>query len=118
MTVRTRALHLKHQKQHLLFKIPRPPPIPPPPLIPPSYNFRQTLSVERDPLDLFFWALLLDMVQLGTQQLRAGLGIFVFCKVSHVKHPNEHTQKSLTHSHCLSSNQEKEYVILPYKDGE
>ena len=36
----------------------------PPP--PPSGHFEQTLSVEGDPLDLFFWALLLDMILLGT----------------------------------------------------
>ena len=34
-----------------------------------SSHFRQTLSVKRDHLDLFFWALLLDMTFLGTHQL-------------------------------------------------
>ena len=36
------------------------------PLLPPSGHFGQTLSVAGDPLDLFFWALLLDMILLGT----------------------------------------------------
>ena len=61
MTVRTRALHSKHQKQYLFCKIPIPPPIPPPPPIQPLYNSIQTSSVNRDPQDLFFGALLLDM---------------------------------------------------------
>ena len=39
---------------------------------------------------MFFWDLLLDMVSLGTQQLRAGLGISFCCKVPHVKHPIVH----------------------------
>ena len=36
------------------------------PLPPPTGHFGQTLSVEGDPLDLFFWAHLLDMILLGT----------------------------------------------------
>ena len=44
--------------------------------------FCQTLSVWRDPQDLFFWALLLDMVLLGTQQLRAGLEFFLLQSVT------------------------------------
>ena len=38
--------------------------------------FCQTLSVERDLLDLIFWALLLDMIFLGTHQLRGGVYVF------------------------------------------
>ena len=55
-----------------------------------SGHFGQTLSVEGDPQDLFFWALLLDMIWLGTWQLHTGLGFLIFCKVSHMKHPNVH----------------------------
>ena len=35
-------------------------------LLPPTGHFGQTLSVEGDPIDLFFWAHLLDMILLGT----------------------------------------------------
>ena len=52
--------------------------------------FCQTLSVKRDHLDLFFWALLLDMTFLGTHQLRGGVYIYFFYKVSFEKHPNVH----------------------------
>ena len=49
-------------------------------MIPWSAVFHQTLSVNRDPLDLFFWALLLNMISLGTPQLRGGVHIFFFTK--------------------------------------
>ena len=50
----------------------------------------QTLSVNANPLDLFDQSLLLDMIILGTHQLRGGVNIFFFYKVSFEKHPNEH----------------------------
>ena len=53
--------------------------------------FHQTLSVNRDPLDLFVQPLLLDMIFLGTPQLRGGVHIIFFYKVSFAKHSNAHT---------------------------
>ena len=50
--------------------------------------FHQTLSVNANPLDLFDQPLLLDMIFLGTPQLRGGVNIFIFFKVSFEKHPN------------------------------
>ena len=41
-------------------------------------DFSQTLSSERDLLDLFVQPLLLDMISLGTPQLRGGVHIFFF----------------------------------------
>ena len=43
-------------------------------------QFCQTLSVNADPLDLFDQSLLLDMIFLGTPQLRGGVNIFFFTK--------------------------------------
>ena len=57
-------------------------------LPPLSAQFCQTLSVKRDHLDLFFWALLLDMTFLGTHQLHGGVYVFIFYKVSFEKHSN------------------------------
>ena len=51
-------------------------------------DFSQTLSSERDLLDLFVQPLLLDMISLGTPQLRGGVHIFFFYKVSFAKHSN------------------------------
>mgnify|MGYP007022690662 CR=1 FL=1 len=48
----------------------------------------QTLSVNANPLDLFDQSLLLDMIILGTHQLRGGVNIFFFYKVSFEKHPS------------------------------
>ena len=48
--------------------------------------FHQTLSFNRDPLDLFFGALLLDMFFPGTPQLRGGVHFFFCYKVSFAKH--------------------------------
>ena len=59
-------------------------------LPPLSAQFCQTLSVKRDHLDLFFWALLLDMTFLGTHQLHGGVYVFIFYKVSFEKHSNVH----------------------------
>ena len=56
-----------------------------------SHQFCQTLSVNADPLDLFDQPLLLDMIFLGTPQLRGGVNIFFFYKVSFEKHPSAHT---------------------------
>ena len=53
-------------------------------------QFCQTLSVNADPLDLFDQSLLLDMIFLSTPQLRGGVNIFFFYKVSFEKHPNHH----------------------------
>ena len=53
-------------------------------------QFCQTLSVNADPLDLFDQSLLLDMIFLGTPQLRGGVNIFFFYKVSFEKHPSVH----------------------------
>ena len=65
--------------------------LPPVHFLPPQSGFFcQTLSVKRDHLDLFFWALLLDMTFLGTHQLRGGVYIYFFYKVSFEKHPNVH----------------------------
>ena len=50
-------------------------------------QFCQTLSVNANPLDLFDQSLLLDMIHLGTPQLRGGVNIFFFYKVSFEKHP-------------------------------
>ena len=52
--------------------------------------FCQTLGVKRDHLDLFFWALLLDMTFPGTHQLHGGMYVFIFYKVSFEKHSNAH----------------------------
>ena len=41
-------------------------------------DFSQTLSSERDLLDLFVQPLLLDMIFLGTHQLRGGVYIYFF----------------------------------------
>ena len=54
--------------------------------------FHQTLSVNANPLDLFDQPLLLDMIFLGTPQLRGGVNIFIFFKVSFEKHPTVHKQ--------------------------
>ena len=54
-------------------------------------DFCQTLSVERDLLDLFVQPLLLDMIFLGTHQLRGGVYVLFFFKVSFEKHSNAHT---------------------------
>ena len=60
----------------------------------PSENLQckndQSLSVNANPLDLFDQSLLLDMIILGTHQLRGGVNIFFFYKVSFEKHPNIH----------------------------
>ena len=60
----------------------------------PSENLQckndQTLSVNANPLDLFDQSLLLDMIILGTHQLRGGVNIFFFYKVSFEKHPTVH----------------------------
>ena len=48
----------------------------------------QSLSVDANPLDLFDQSLLLDMIILGTHQLRGGVNIFFFYKVSFEKHPS------------------------------
>ena len=53
-------------------------------------DFCQTLSVERDLLDLFVQPLLLDMIFLGTHQLRGGVYVYFFYKVSFEKHSNVH----------------------------
>ena len=45
-----------------------------------NIQFCQTLSVNADPLDLFDQSLLLDMIFLGTPQLRGGVNIFFFTK--------------------------------------
>ena len=58
------------------------------PPIPPPRRFRQTLSVNGDPLDLFDQPLLLDMIFLGTPQLCGGVYILFFFKVSFEKHPS------------------------------
>ena len=55
-------------------------------------QFCQTLSVNADPQDLSDQPLLLDMIFLGTPQLRGGVNIFFFYKVSFEKHPSEHEQ--------------------------
>ena len=39
---------------------------------------------------MFFWALLLDMIFLGTPQLRGGVHFFVCYKVSFAKHSSAH----------------------------
>ena len=61
----------------------------------PSENLQckndQSLSVDANPLDLFDQSLLLDMIILGTHQLRGGVNIFFFYKVSFEKHPSEHS---------------------------
>ena len=51
-------------------------------------RFCQTLSHFANPLDLCDQHFLLDMNFLGTPQLRAGVDVLFFFKVSHVKHPN------------------------------
>ena len=56
-------------------------------------QFCQTLSVNADPLDLFDQPLLLDMIFLGTPQLRGGVNISFFYKVSFEKHPNGHEKR-------------------------
>ena len=65
----------------------------------PSENLQckndQTLSVNANPLDLFDQSLLLDMIILGTHQLRGGVNIFFFYKVSFEKHPSEDNTKVL-----------------------
>ena len=43
-------------------------------------RFHQTLSVNADPQDLSDQPLLLDMIFLGTPQLRGGVNIFFFTK--------------------------------------
>ena len=48
-----------------------------PPPIPPPRRFRQTFSVNANPLDLFDQPLLLDMIFLGTPQLCGGLDILL-----------------------------------------
>ena len=53
-------------------------------------QFCHTLSVNADPLDLSDQPLLLDMIFLGTPQLRGGVNIFFFYKVSFEKHPTQH----------------------------
>ena len=55
-----------------------------------NIQFCQTLSVNADPLDLFDQSLLLDMIFLSTPQLRGGVNIFFFYKVSFEKHPSAH----------------------------
>ena len=45
-------------------------------LPPLSAQFCQTLSVKRDHIDLFFWALLMYMTFLGTHQLHGGVYVF------------------------------------------
>ena len=50
-------------------------------------DFFQTLGAFSNPLDLFDQSLLLDMIILGTHQLRGGVNIFFFYKVSFEKHP-------------------------------
>ena len=52
----------------------------------------QTLSVNANPLDLFDQSLLLDMIILDTHQLRSGVNIFFFYKVSFEKHPTVHLE--------------------------
>ena len=65
----------------------------------PSENLQckndQSLSVDANPLDLFDQSLLLDMIILGTHQLRGGVNIFFFYKVSFEKHPNMHIENSI-----------------------
>ena len=58
-------------------------------------QFCQTLSVNADPLDLFDQPLLLDMIFLGTPQLRGGVNIFFFYKVSFEKHPNVYISREV-----------------------
>ena len=59
-------------------------------------QFCHTLSVNADPLDLSDQPLLLDMIFLGTPQLRGGLNIFFFYKVSFEKHPNVYIVVEMT----------------------
>ena len=54
-------------------------------------RFCQTLSHFANPLDLCDQHFLLDMNFLGTPQLRAGVNVSFFFKVSFLKHPNVHT---------------------------
>ena len=54
-------------------------------------RFCQTLSHFANPLDLCNQHFLLDMNFLGTPQLRAGVNVLFFFKVSFLKHPTVHT---------------------------
>ena len=81
-------MHLKHQKQHLLYEIP---PISRPSPTSQRRKFFQTSSVFSNPLDLLDHPLLLDIFFLGAPQLRTGLGFLFFFKVSFMKHPNGQT---------------------------
>ena len=68
----------------------------PPTMVAVVWRFRcrrycQTLSHFANPLDLCDQHFLLDMNFLGTPQLRAGVNVLFFFKVSFLKHPIMHT---------------------------
>ena len=69
-------------------------------------RFHQTLSVNADPQDLSDQPLLLDMIFLGTPQLRGGVNIFFFYKVSFEKHPNVHVWGTFSIFKCVCSENE------------
>ena len=62
-------------------------------------RFCQTLSHFANPLDLCDQHFLLDMNFLGTPQLRAGVNVSFFFKVSFLKHPNGHPPSARQRRH-------------------
>ena len=84
MTARARALHLKHQEQHLQYKDPRPPPNSPPPSI--LSNFKCQWGPPR-----LVWSASPSGYDLSRYPQVMWWGGHFFFKVSFEKHPSVHT---------------------------